>query len=156
MPTKEAIPAGSVAETQLQPHLRNKGKSRSTSNINILQGEYYLMLTLGESVGQGKAIGIGADGKAYLSKLDASFALPCVAVAMEDGVINDIVKCKTSGVYYDPAGSYQIGETLYLGDAGTISTDIPVYTVGHYLQMLGKATGANMGLLTISAEFVCR
>ena len=155
MPAKENMIAGSVTERQNVPHMRKRRSGSSmtvNNNSQSISQPPYIEIKCGEVVAQGDCLSVGSDGKAYTSSNVAADNKPCKIFAIESGNTGDIIRAKGEGEV-SVSATLVTGATVWLAASGAVTTTVPTYTAGNYIQKLGTSSNINAVILSIGEAY---
>ena len=129
-----------------------------TSDIEKLDSviQTRLLITLGETVAAGSAVGIHADGKYYKIKADYQKQL-VRGLTLEAGVLDDEVRAQRVGLITDAGWSWSVGGLIYLSpDTLGGLTQVAPLTKKQKVGIAVEATKAILfGNTFIESETIC-
>lgn len=154
MPSKEILRANSVNENQVLPHLRKKlGGSSSVSN-SVSVGTTILQPTIkvvaGENIAYGSALAI-ADGKAYKAQTTSADNKAAVMISVSSANTNEMVECVNAGEIVVAGADFDTAANIFVQDNGGLSTEIPTYIAGKYIQRVGRAISQDRMIVNIES-----
>lgn len=152
MPSKTNIKRGTLTESMLAPHLRDRAKRGNSAMVNTQNSSSYKTYLTGSDVIKNSLLYLADDGRLVsIGDNTTGHHKPVFAIAYESVAINSYVKVYNAGdTITIPNASFEIGEEVYLSGAALPTTTYS-YIVGNWYQRLGIAINENSFVLKIES-----
>ena len=114
---------------------------------NITGSGIIAIVTLGETVAIGDALYINSSGKYSKTDADSTGTMPCCAIALEIGNLDNDKKVLLWGYYRDDTlfSSFNLGNRLYISGSIGLFTNTPPSGTGDIVQSVGKLINDGSG-----------
>jgi len=142
MPKQGSYPPNSIPEKALSYDTKKRNRATQGTITTINQGNAAIdtLIELGEAIEPFNAIWWGADKIAYLADIVVTNGRPAKAIAVNGGIAGDKIHFRMSDKISIIDNTLTPGNNIWLvGATPNISTRIPTYQSGLYMQKLGLA-----------------